>query len=1213
MNNRMILLAFSAVLTLAPSPARAAPSRDRAQAERWYTEGERLRAEGDSVRALDAYDRSIRIDPRHYDSRLARSRLNAGRRRYDLAAADLVPLIATGAAAVGPETPEQQTALRGVPQASIILAASYLRRHCEEFCRHLLYQGLGDSAAAAAGRFGDIFPESFYLAVVPGHAALLAGDTLAARSSYRAALSLLTAMEELLNGPLSDFDAFVQAGLRPQAAAAASDWLAEQFRADGRHYLTAVRHFAKAAELADQKEYLDAPPHIDKAVAAELGAAHPRYEFLAQITGLAGDLHGQARQYPQALRYYERSLEFARLSGSRQAVSIQLDKLAAVLKVTGAYGRALDHYQQALAIDRELGDRENIAADLRKIGKVYYSWGKYPEALAHHRQALAIDRELGNDQGLSDDLNEIGVVHHAQAQYDSAIGHYRQVLEIGRRMGAEELVAVCLNNIGMVYNDWGRYDQAVSHFQQALELNHRMGNEDNMAVALNNIGLVHDARGRYDRALAFYEQALAIDRRLEKTADMAVRLNNIGRVYDAWGKHDRAVEYYRQALEIDRSLGKEALIPTYLSNIGRVYRASGRHELAVEHYRQALEIDRRLGQDGNIGKDLVNIGSVYFDAGAYDRAIEYFESARQADLRLGRESNVAQDLGHIGRVYLAWGRFDQARSQFLRSLAIQQRLGEDPAAASTLGDLGRTAYARGKYAEAGKHFERSIELIEKIRLTASGDVRRDYLATQLAAYQWLALTGHSAGKPAEALRAVEQSRSKYLVEQLGERLGGGSTAFRGIKQWQRTLGSGTAVICYSGIELDRPLAVVMTSSGIRSVLLDKAAADSAIDRSCGAAIRNALDTLEAVTEQAAAKAGDGVDLSGHARERENFERVVNFYRYLLTRPRLKGRNLENFQIASRALYDFLLAPLEKDLAGRDDLIILPDGILGFVPFETMLRPDSRYLAQEYSIRYAQSLTVADIIGTRRYDANREPLIAFGGAVYQAASYPGEMAAADAEYRRLQADEQTNRGPSEERSSGWRNLPGTKVEVMMIKDIMDQAVVFTGADVEESRIKQLSADGGLRDYKVVHFATHGLVDLARPELSAVVLSQFDQPHAGEDGYLRVPEVAGLELRADLVNLSACETGLGKIYGGEGVVGLTQAFLLAGANGLSVSLWQVSDQSTMRFMVGVYRLVKEQGLPYHRAIAEVKRRFISGAIAGENWHNPYFWAPFVYYGR
>jgi CHAT domain-containing protein len=409
--------------------------------------------------------------------------------------------------------------------------------------------------------------------------------------------------------------------------------------------------------------------------------------------------------------------------------------------------------------------------------------------------------------------------------------------------------------------------------------------------------------------------------------------------------------------------------------------------------------------------------------------------------------------------------------------------------------------------------------------------------------------------------------------------------------------------------------LVMTSTVIRSALLDKAGADSAIIMQCGEAIRTALDTLESVSAPEATSAARAAELFRQDRERASFERIVNFYRYLLTRPRLKGRNLENFRFASRQLYAFLLGPLEQDLAGKTDLIILPDGILGFIPFETLLAADSTYLAQRVSIRYAQSLTVMDIIAGRKYDPNREPLAAFGGAVYQPATYAKDMARAETDYRTLKQAGSGSRGTDSSALSGtvWHNLPGTLVEVKMIKDIQDQAVVFTGDDVEESRIKKLSADGWMKNYKVLHFATHGQVDLARPELSSVVLSQYDPPRNGEDGYLRVSEVAGLDLNADMVNLSACETGLGKIYGGEGVVGLTQAFLLAGANGLSVSLWQVADESTMRFMVGIYRLVKQTGKPYPQAIAEIKRQFISGEIGNGAYQNPYFWAPFVYYGQ
>ncbi len=147
--------------------------------------------------------------------------------------------------------------------------------------------------------------------------------------------------------------------------------------------------------------------------------------------------------------------------------------------------------------------------------------------------------------------------------------------------------------------------------------------------------------------------------------------------------------------------------------------------------------------------------------------------------------------------------------------------------------------------------------------------------------------------------------------------------------------------------------------------------------------------------------------------------------------------------------------------------------------------------------------------------------------------------------------------------------------------------------------------------MLHFATHGLVEPQIPELSALVLSQFATAKGLDDNYLRVNEVAKLKLQADFVNLSACETGLGKIYSGQSVVGLTQSFLLAGANGISVSLWEVQDDSTAEFMITLYELVNE-GMSYPDAITEVKRLFIAGEF-GEDWAAPYYWSPFVYYGR
>jgi len=192
---------------------------------------------------------------------------------------------------------------------------------------------------------------------------------------------------------------------------------------------------------------------------------------------------------------------------------------------------------------------------------------------------------------------------------------------------------------------------------------------------------------------------------------------------------------------------------------------------------------------------------------------------------------------------------------------------------------------------------------------------------------------------------------------------------------------------------------------------------------------------------------------------------------------------------------------------------------------------------------------------------------------------------------------------------WQNLPGTLTEVNNIRGIYPTSNTYTAAEVNEQKIQDLSESGQLDDYRIVHFATHGVVVPSVPELSALVLSQTG--NTSEDGYLNLSEIEKLKINADFVNLSACETGLGKIYGGEGVVGLTQSFLIAGANSLPVSLWQVSDESTMKFMTGFYESIKA-GKSYNEAICEMKRKFISGS-SDSRYSIPYYWAPFVYYGR
>ena len=306
-----------------------------------------------------------------------------------------------------------------------------------------------------------------------------------------------------------------------------------------------------------------------------------------------------------------------------------------------------------------------------------------------------------------------------------------------------------------------------------------------------------------------------------------------------------------------------------------------------------------------------------------------------------------------------------------------------------------------------------------------------------------------------------------------------------------------------------------------------------------------------------------------------------------------------------------------------------------MPFEALTDENGQYLVEKHSISYIQSLDIRKLIRKRKYDKDCKPLLAFGGAVYEDSVFKAEPIENKVQLAILTKNIYSNLENiqidllmktfypdlKDIRSVGnaynvlgitsWPDLPETLNEVNHIKKIIHKSNIFTGKNVTEKDIKELSDDWKFFDYKALHFATHGLVVPEVPELSALVLSQF-KDMGKEDGYLRTEEIPKMEIRADLVTLSAFDTGLGGIYENDGFVRLIHSFVLSGAKAVSVSLWRVADESTSQFMATMYGLVQDKGIRYIDATTEVKRQFINGDF-GEEYRAPHYWAPFVYYGN
>jgi tetratricopeptide (TPR) repeat protein len=800
-----------------------------------------------------------------------------------------------------------------------------------------------------------------------------------------------------------------------------------------------------------------------------------------------------------------------------------------------------------------------------------------------------MSRALGSQERIASGLHNIGIVYYRQGRYEEALTHFRRSLAIKREQGNRGRVANNLISIGIVLERQGQYEKALQRYQESLAIDRELGNQENIADALNAIGTIHRYQGNYEKALAHFREALSTRRELGDRRGIASILTNIGTVYQLQGRYEQALQHYEEALEIDRALQNRRGIASVLNNIGNIHRLQGRYEDALSSLREALSMRRELGNQRGVASALVNLGNVYYDRAQYERALRRYRQALRINLEIGRRRGAARSLDRIGTLHLKRGRLQ--------------------AATDTL--------------------TQAVRLAEELRLSAtSPEARRSLLSTQIGTYRSLTAASVRAGRSDSALRSVEQARARLLADRLaGTATGDTAFALPSVAELRETLGPDEAALLYANAGAEWPLTALV-------VTRDTTVARELPDSTVRAAIKREYPTRLNRLRREDGPLTDALapNPSSEQHATPSLAETVRLYRYYLTR---EGADASVRNDLARRLHGLLVEPIADAIEGKSEVIAVPTGALGYLPFETLRARSGRYLVETRHVRYAQSLTVLRQLQERTYAGRERPLLALGGASYTS-DETMEGGAVLAEARRgstrvateeqattllRSATRQLDEGFSPRRTyarlgyAQWANLPGTRDEVEALRSLVGSgAMVLTGTDASEPALRREAEDGRLADYRYLHFATHGIAVPEAPELSALVLSQVGASDslAAKDGYLTMEEIATLKMQADVAVLSACQTGLGKIVAGEGVVSLSHAFLRAGANATLVSQWKVLDESTRQFMTAVYKRSKKEDTSFAEAVTDTKRAFIDGAH-GEKNTDPLRWAPFVYYGR
>ena len=987
---------------------------------------------------------------------------------------------------------------------------------------------------------------------------------------------------------------------------------------------------------------------------------------IAFAEGKQLELQGTAESLRKALEKYEKALGLWRSLHDRPGEATALGGIGTVRYLLGDWQMALEVFQQQLEILRAIGDRPKEAEALNNIGVVYGALGQHKQAIDSYLQALPLRRAVNDRHGVANTLDNLGLFYLNTGELQKALDYCSQALDLYRELNASPGIANALNNVGGVLMTLGDYRKALDYFRQALELRKSLGHRREEAMALNNIGQVHYLRGESQQALDFHRQALELRRTLGLRAHEAVSINNIGFVYDWLGEEELALDHYKQALDLFRAAKERHGEASALNNIGAHYLNTLKNpKTALEYYLQALEMRRAMGQRIDEAIMLDNIGHLYKSQGELRKALEYHRQALEIRRAAGHRLGEAASLNNFGSVYFEMGELQQALDFFNQALLLHRNLGTRSFEALTLYGLARIERQRGNLAAALLHMENSLNIIESLRGgVASQDLRSSFLAQKQDYYEFytdLLIQLHqrepSKGHDISALRASERARARSMLELLAEaRIDVEQGVAPELKQRERLINKRITWIqsrlidVYAQAQPDQSKAKTLEEE-LKQVDEEREQLNSEIrkrhpryaDLQYPAplelkAIQALLDDQTILLEYALGKDASflfAVTKNSFAVARLSSDasiasQVKALRATITTRPQrsMVQKQLEH----SRKLYRELIEPARKLLPGKRKLIIVPSGILHYLPFEVLLSsgeartlatvgPDRwPYLLKDFAVSYVPSAGVlASLRGRSESPSARKTFLAFADPAYVNDKPTGEP------HRGAFGDQQS-----------WKlgRLPESRREVEQISRLYgkDRVSLLLGDDASEENVKTA---GRFRDYRYVHFATHGLLNEDRPPYSGLILSlssranvsastspkpvQTGQQSHGvpqpeirnpqsEDGLLQVYEIFNLKLNADLVVLSACETGLGKQVKGEGLVGLTHAFFYAGTPSIMVSLWKVQDRSTADLMFSFY-----QHLDSTKEKTEALRLAKLELIGQNRYAHPYYWAPFVLVGE
>lgn len=918
-----------------------------------------------------------------------------------------------------------------------------------------------------------------------------------------------------------------------------------------------------------------------------------------------------------------------------------------------AIAKAIERFQQALALWRDLNQRRKEADTLSDIGYAYGLLSDSSKALEFDQQALAIRHAIGDRTGEGDSLQSIGSDLAFLGELRQAIQSYHQALAIFQALGDRTAEARILMNIGAAFSALGATQESLDYLNRALPILHATGVRPLEAHTLIELGYAYTTLGDFPQALEFLNQAKTISHDSKDTMKEARAIGSIGAVYLHLKDYPRALDYFNQELQMDRAAGDRYGEADLLNAIGALHQAMKDNPQALAFYQQALTLHRAIGNRRGEATSLAYTGDTYSRLGDHPKGLELLNQALTLYRAIANPEGETLTLFRIAQVNRRMANLEEARAKMERVLNNLESLRKTKA---TRQDL-RISF----FAQVQKYYEEYIDLLMQMHQTSpkSGyDLAALGTNEKTLARGLLETLDESRFDIRQGVDAKLLERERSLNERITAKLDN-LTKLLSAKHSAAQQTTAEKEIAALTDEYRQTQADIRQQSPRYAALVEPQPS-SAPDIQ-----KNLLDADTMLLEYAL---GDNrsylwavttTSVASFALPpREQIETAVRrVYDLLTARQRSGGATEQRVSVAAQeakykeeaaALSKLLLGPVAAQLGTKRLLIVAPGG-LQYLPFAALADPvvaarlpeaegktvapltqgmttaDYQPLMLNHEIVTLPSASVLAVL--RREVEGRKPnpkaVAVFADPVFGDDDprvqdrMRGAAAKSDRGQRHRQAQAATPAKTSDA-GRGLRNamrgdlgslprLPFSRQEAEAIFAIAADTTDLKALDFRANRAMATSNE--LSEYRIVHFATHGLLNSERPEWSGLVLSQVDEAGRRQNGFLRLYEIYNLKLPAELVVLSACQTALGKDIRGEGLVGLTRGFMYAGAPRVVASLWQVDDLATAELMGKFYQGMLKDGL---RPAAALRAAQLA-MFKTKRRQAPYFWAAFVLQGE